>query len=272
MKRGKIQIGDTMEDWKNKLKDLPVADVRAFDEIDSTNNFATQWVHQGAEDRSLVIANRQTSGRGRMGRIWQTAADASLAFSYILKPTPRETPSCSFFSPLGALAVCEAILPYGVSAEIKWPNDVLLNRKKVCGILSEVVWQEDNIAAIVLGIGVNIASESIPESQAGMYPASSIAIETGQEIDRIQFLNALLIAIDAWRLSINSSTFFDEWNRQLAFKGEKVQLQPVQGEPLSGTLVGINSFGALLLQNSAGLVQSFLAGDVHLRPAEEPID
>jgi BirA family biotin operon repressor/biotin-[acetyl-CoA-carboxylase] ligase len=261
-----------MEDWKMRLKDLPVTEVRAFDEVGSTNEIAAQWVQQGAEDRSLVIANRQTSGRGRMGRVWQTAADASLAFSYILKPTPREIPSCSFFSPLGALAVCEAILPYGGKAEIKWPNDVLLNRKKVCGILSEVVWQEDTIAAIVLGIGVNIASESIPEAQPGMFPAGSIATETGKEIDRIQFLNALLTALNAWRLSINSSTFFDEWNRHLAFKGEKVQLKPVQGEPLSGTLVGINSFGALLLQNSAGIVQSFLAGDVHLRPAEEPID
>ena len=261
-----------MEDWKDKLKDLPVADYRAFEEIGSTNDFAMDWVRQGAEDRSLVIANRQTKGRGRMDRTWQTAPDASLAFSYILKPTPREVPYSSFFSPLGALAICEAILPYDTKAEIKWPNDVLVHRKKVSGILSEIVWQEGTIAAIVLGIGVNIAAEAIPVPSPGMFPASSISVETGQEINRIEFLNALLTALNAWRLSINSTTFFDEWNRHLAFKGERVQVQPVQGESLSGTLVGINSFGALLLQNSTGIVQSFLAGDVHLRPAEEPID
>jgi len=260
-----------MEDWKDMLAQLPVAAYQAHDEVGSTNDLAAAWVHQGAVDQSLVIANRQTSGRGRMDRAWQTTPDASLAFSYILLPTPREIPYCSFFSPLGALAICEAIAAQGGQAEIKWPNDVLIHRKKIAGILSEIVWQDETIAGIVLGIGVNIAPTSVPVMQPGMFPAGCIAAEIGKEIDRMQFLSDVISAVNAWRLSINTSTFFDEWNRHLAFKGEKVLVQPVNGEPIHGILVGINTFGALLLQKSTGVVQSFLAGDVHLRPEEDPI-
>ena len=89
-----------MENWKTFLKTLPIPAFEAFDEVGSTNDVAAKWVRNGAEDRSLVFANRQISGRGRMGRSWQTTADASLAFSYIFKPTPREMPFLSFFSPL----------------------------------------------------------------------------------------------------------------------------------------------------------------------------
>lgn len=257
-----------MQNWKTFLESLPISAFEAFEEVGSTNDVAMEWVHNGAEDRSLVITNHQTKGRGRMGRSWETTADASLAFSYILKPNPREMPYLSFFSPLGALAVCETILTYKVRAEIKWPNDVLLNRKKVAGILSEVVWENETIAGIVIGIGVNIATESVPEADAVQFPASSVAAETGTAIDRMQFLADILAQVDSWRLSINSSTFFDEWNRYLAFKGEQVKIQPVAGDMVIGKLVGINQFGAVLIQNAAGEVQSFLAGDVHLRPVD----
>jgi BirA family biotin operon repressor/biotin-[acetyl-CoA-carboxylase] ligase len=257
-----------MADWKKFLETLPIAAFEAFEEIGSTNDVAMEWVKNGAEDRSLVIANRQTSGRGRMGRSWQTIPDASLAFSYIFKPTPREIPYLSFFSPLGALAVCEAIRTYDLQAQIKWPNDVLLNRKKVAGILSEVVWEDDNITGIVIGVGVNIATESIPDAGSVLFPASSVAKETGKMIDRMQFLADTLAQLDSWRLTINSSTFFDEWNQCLAFRDEPVMIQPVAGKPITGTLIGINQFGAVLLRNTAGEIQSFLAGDVHLLPVE----
>ncbi|MBI9050689.1 MAG: biotin--[acetyl-CoA-carboxylase] ligase [Anaerolineaceae bacterium] len=261
-----------MSDWKHFLNSLPIAAFEAFDEVGSTNDVAMEWVHNGAEDRSLVIADRQTQGRGRMGRSWQTTADASLAFSYILKPNPREIPYTSFFSPLGALAVCEVIMTYDLQAEIKWPNDVLLNRKKVAGILSEIVWINDTIEAIVIGIGVNIATESIPDKDSVLFPASSVAAETGKIIDRMQFLADTLAQLDSWRLSINSPTFFDEWNRCLAFKGEQVKIQPVAGVPVIGTLVGINPFGAILIRDTAGVTQSFLAGDVHLRPVSDNLE
>jgi BirA family transcriptional regulator, biotin operon repressor / biotin---[acetyl-CoA-carboxylase] ligase len=255
-----------MSDWKDAIKEIPVAAYQALDETDSTNDVALEWVRLGAVDRSLVIANRQLSGRGRMDRKWQTFPDDSLAFSYILRPTPREVPYVSYFSALGALAICEAILPYGIQAQIKWPNDVLLNRKKVAGILSEIAWEEETVAAIVIGIGVNIATHAIPEAEDQIYMASSISVELGKPVERIQFLAELLAALDAWRLSINSRTFFDEWNMHLAYKGEQVAIHQVNGEVITGTLIGINPFGAVLLRDTAGMVHSYLAGDVHLRP------
>ena len=257
-----------MTDWKEAIAHLPVAAYQALDEIGSTNDYAMEWARHGAVDRSLVIANRQTSGRGRMGRDWQTTPHASLAFSYILRPTPREIPYISFFSPLGALAICEAILPYGLQAQIKWPNDVLLNRKKVSGILSELVWEDDTVSAIVIGIGVNIATESKPDKNEVMYPAGSIAGETRHAVDRMQFLVDLLTSLDAWRLSINSRTFFDEWNQHLAFKGEQVSIHQVNGTDFTGMLMGINPFGALIIKDANGIEQSFMAGDVHLRPVK----
>ena len=255
-----------MSGWKKFLETLPIAAFEAFDEVGSTNDVAMEWLRNGAEDRSLVITNRQISGRGRMGRSWQTTPEASLAFSYILKPSPREIPYLAFYSPLGALAVCEAILAYDTQAQIKWPNDVLINRKKVAGILSEVVWEGDAISGVVIGIGVNIATDSIPDSNSVLFPASSVTEETGKTVDRMEFLADTLAQLDSWRLSINSSTFFDEWDRCLAFKGEQVMIQPVAGSTITGTMIGINQFGAVLIQNAAGEVKSFLAGDVHLRP------
>ncbi|MEN4100610.1 MAG: biotin--[acetyl-CoA-carboxylase] ligase, partial [Anaerolineaceae bacterium] len=118
------------------LAGLPVSELRYFDSIGSTNDEALRWAEQGAPDAALVVADTQTAGRGRMDRRWVTRPGVALAFSLALRPTPVEASALGLFSPLGALAVAAALREnYGLLAEVKWPNDVLLERRKCCGIL-----------------------------------------------------------------------------------------------------------------------------------------
>jgi BirA family biotin operon repressor/biotin-[acetyl-CoA-carboxylase] ligase len=119
-----------------KLQGLQITEMRFFETIGSTNEEALQWAINGAKDNSLVIANQQTAGRGRRKRRWITIPGSSLAFSLILKPTEKEMLHLPLFSPLGALAVSEAAESLcKIPAQVKWPNDVLLHRKKAAGIL-----------------------------------------------------------------------------------------------------------------------------------------
>src|SRR5512146_539455 len=125
---------------KKALSKLPVGDVRYFDTIGSTNNEALAWATSGAKDLSLVIADEQSAGRGRLDRKWYTPKGTALAFSLILRPTAQENPYLTRMVGLAALAITDALQTRGLSAQIKWPNDVLLNGSKVAGILIESVW------------------------------------------------------------------------------------------------------------------------------------
>ena len=119
------------------LTGLPLGGLRYFDSIGSTNDEALAWARAGAPDYSLVVADTQTAGRGRLQRRWVTNPGAALAFSLVLWPAPQERQCLPRFSPLGAVAVRQALaVVFGLPAEIKWPNDVLLGRCKVAGVLA----------------------------------------------------------------------------------------------------------------------------------------
>src|SRR5512147_2731704 len=125
---------------KKALLKLPLGDVRYFDSIGSTNNEALAWAAGGARDMSLVIADEQMAGRGRLDRKWYTPKGTALAFSLILRPTAEEKPFLTRIVGLAALAVADALRTRGLVVLIKWPNDVLLEGRKVAGILVESVW------------------------------------------------------------------------------------------------------------------------------------
>jgi BirA family biotin operon repressor/biotin-[acetyl-CoA-carboxylase] ligase len=139
------------------LKDLPVGEIRCFEQIGSTNDEAARLVAQGAPHLTLVIAEEQTAGRGRGGNTWYSPAGASLAFSLILYPHHLEPYLLPRLTALGALAVKDALNKlYDLPAQIKWPNDVLVHRQKVCGVLAEAQFDGDQVKALVLGIGINV--------------------------------------------------------------------------------------------------------------------
>src|ERR1044071_7260555 len=156
---------------KKALAQLPLGDVRYFDSIGSTNNEALAWAASGVRDLSLVIAEEQTAGRGRLDRKWFTPRGTALAFSLILRPTPEEKPYLTRVVGLAALAVADSLRTRGLVAQIKWPNDVLLNGRKVSGILVESVWSGEEVDCVVTGIGMNVLKDSVPSTELLQFPA-----------------------------------------------------------------------------------------------------
>lgn len=256
---------------KNKLKDVPLTGLRAFDTIGSTNDEALEWVEQDAPDFSLVIADEQTKGRGRFDRKWVTKPGSSLAFSLILKPSEAEKEKIPLFAPLCGIAVWQALLDqFNLSAEIKWPNDILINRQKCAGILVEAAWKEDQMKGVVLGIGINISPSSIPPVEHQMFPPICIETALGEPVDRFDLLAAVLNAIHDWRPMLGSQAFFDYWQEHLAFKGEWVRIEQSPKPSIIGIVNGIDPDGCLILRLPDGKDKAISIGDVHLRLTEQP--
>ena len=206
------------------LRDLPLGGFRFFESLGSTNDEALAWGSHNATDLSIVIADEQTNGRGRLGRKWFTPPKTALAFSLILRPTPGEIKNPTRVTGLGALALIDAISKLGLHAQIKWPNDVLINSKKAAGILVKSTWTGEKVEAFVLGMGVNVATASVPPSDQVLFPATSIETELGQEINRIEFLREILSALIAWRPKLGTDEFIKAWESSLAFRNEEIQL------------------------------------------------
>lgn len=259
-----------LDELYSALQDLPIAEIRYFDVIGSTNDAALEWSTQQATDNLLVVADAQTAGRGRMNRKWMTYPGSSLAFSLVLHPTPKELEHFTLFSPLGALSIWSALSKYyNLTAEIKWPNDILINRKKTAGILVEARWKSDHLESVVLGIGINIAPESVPLTTENLFPATCIEAENQCPIDRIELLHSILVELFAWRPLIGSKLFLETWNNHLAFSGEWVRIDQPMGQPIIGQITGINSEGKLTLKTQTEEIKSVAVGDVHLRPSNE---
>ena len=186
------------------LADLSLGGVRYFDSTGSTNDEAAHWAAQGAPDLALVVADEQTTGRGRAGRHWYTPRGSALAFSVVVYPTLEDSGSVSRMTALGALAVCDALKNrYHLPAKIKWPNDVLVGEKKVAGVLVEAQWTGDRLGSLILGIGINVAPASIADALAHesvlRFPATCVESALGYSLDRTELLYAVITGILRWR-------------------------------------------------------------------------
>jgi BirA family biotin operon repressor/biotin-[acetyl-CoA-carboxylase] ligase len=226
-----------------------------LDEADSTNLQACRLGDEGADDGLVVIADRQSSGKGRMGA------------SILLRPPvlPFEAPKLTFLS---AVAVCRAINNCtGLQSTVKWPNDILLNGAKVAGLLNEMSSETEQVHYVVLGIGVNLnmRAEQFPDDLR--YPATSLAIATGKAVSRLAFTRSLLQELDnlyQTYLEQGSVPIFTAWTELCDLTGKRVQVD-CNNLLIEGTMVGLGDDGALLVRTSAGKIESIYAGDV--RPA-----
>ena len=242
------------------LSPLPLGPLEFHPSLPSTNDLAAERLESGSPDLTLIVADEQTAGRGRMGRRWHTPPGAALAFSLVLRPAPT-TPLWTH-APLGALAVHSALTGgYDLPAEIKWPNDVLVGGRKVCGILAEAHWQGDRLAGVVLGIGVNVAPEAVPPGELP-FPAVSVADALGGPVDRWALLAGILSELLAWRAKIGSPGFLQAWEKRLAYRGREVLVGAHRG-----ILAGLTPEGALRLRTEAGEI-AIPAGELSLRPVE----
>jgi BirA family biotin operon repressor/biotin-[acetyl-CoA-carboxylase] ligase len=248
---------------ENNLAGLPLGGIRYFETIDSTNDAAAEWAEREATDCLLVVADEQTQGRGRSGRKWFTYPGLALAFSLVLRPTAHEQTLSALlttrFTGLGSLAVSRVLQnQYALPAQIKWPNDVLVNRRKLCGVLAEACWIGDRLSSVVLGIGINIATSSIPPAGIIMAPATSVETALGRRVDRLSLLLDVLSEILAWRSLLMSEEFLRAWEGDLAFRGEWVQIESsdhlgkTAKRVSEGQVMGLDTDGALRVRTHAG--------------------
>ena len=238
--------------------------VRCFDETDSTNLQACRLGDDGGEDGLVVIADRQSSGKGRMGRQWESPGGVNLYASILLRPAilPFEAPKLTFLS---AVAVCRAITRCtGLHPTVKWPNDILLNGAKVAGLLNEMSSETDQVHYVVLGIGVNL-NMCVDQFPADLrYPATSLAIATGQPVSRLDFTRTLLQEIDALYqlyLEQGSVPIMSVWTELCDLTGKLVQVDCNEIQ-INGTMAGLGEDGALLVRTKTGKIESIYAGDV----------
>jgi len=234
--------------------------IYSYKEIGSTNEAAYDLAVSGEQEGSVVVAEYQTRGRGRLGRKWVSPRGSGAYFSIILRPDilPKEVSSITLFS---SLAVAKTIREKtGLTALIKWPNDVLINGGKVCGILTEMNAELDKINFVVLGVGININTkkEVLPEG------ASSLMAEKGEGISRLEFVRALLLSIDKYYKIFNSGRIADiieEYKRLSAVLDRRVRIN-YHNRPISGHVLDVDTEGALILRMDSGLNERILAGDV----------
>jgi len=252
---------------RRTLSDLPLGGVRYYPTLSSTNDVALAWASEGAPDLALVVSDEQTAGRGRLGRKWITLPGAALVFSLVIRPVMKEGEFVALYSALGALAVVSALEEkYGLKPEIKWPNDVLVRGRKLCGILAETVWLGDQAESVVLGIGLNVRAKAIPAAESLDFPATSLETATGSRVDQLSLLHDILIALIAWRPRLGSGEFIQAWEARLAYRGEQVQVW-AEGQPIQvGQVEGLDRDGRLRLRSPQGEVNSARFGEVHVRP------
>lgn len=220
--------------------------------VGSTNDLALDWAKQGAPDWALVVADQQRAGRGRGGRRWITQPGAGLAISLVLRPSPDEQALLPRFTALGALGVVHTLADMGLITKIKWPNDILLKGKKVGGVLVETEWQENRLTALVIGLGVNVFPDAVPPEDQLHYPGISVIEVLGMPIDRWALLAEILKAMMALRSVLTGNAFMNEWNKQLAFRGDLVSIKDKAGKVGHYRISGVTGGGKLALLNDLG--------------------
>jgi len=240
-------------------------DIKYFKETESTNIIARE-IADSVEEGTIVIAESQTAGRGRMGRKW-ISPEGGIWLSIILKPRiePLYAPRITL---LAGVSVAKTMQGFGLPAKIKWPNDVLIHGKKVCGILTEIGAEVDLIDYLIVGIGIdaNVDTESFPEEIRDS--STSLKKEMGKEINRVEFVRKLLEEFELLYLKFKKEGFtkiLEEWRNMSATIGEWVKIS-TQTHTIYGEAIGVDNEGALILETSDGQLEKILAGNCeHLR-------
>ncbi len=240
-------------------------EVCSFDEIDSTNNEAKRQAEIGAPHGLLVISEVQTAGRGRMGRPWSSPAGSGIWMSLLLRPSLAPI-QASGLTLVMALAIREAIVTLtGAECRIKWPNDIVADGKKVCGILTEMSAEPDRINHVVIGVGINVTDDSFPEEIRDR--AISIWQICGQKIQRAELVAEILKTFERfyeqYLQSGDMSTLLDAYNAALINCGQTVRVLDPKGE-YEAVARGIIPSGALIVEKD-GQTREIISGEVSVR-------
>ncbi len=239
--------------------------LHCFEEVGSTNDEAKALADGDAGHGEVVVAERQTEGRGRRGRTWISPPRRNVAFSVILRPEELPPTRAPELTLVAAVAVCDALRHSGVDAGIKWPNDVLVGGRKIAGILTEMSAEADRVHWVVVGVGVNVNArlEDFPEELQG--EATSLLLEREQPAPRALFLAACLTELEGWydrHAEEGFAPIRQAWRDRSVTLGREVVVR-TDGQDVTGLAEDIDESGALLVRTGAGLVR-ITSGDVAL--------
>jgi len=232
-----------------------------LDTTESTNSYAASLLANGTEEGTVVLAEEQTAGRGRSGRVWSSEKGKNLTFSIILKPKVPPA-SIGVISLYAALGVAEAVRDItGKPAHCKWPNDVLIDGRKLCGILSESNIEGEKLSSVVVGIGLNVNQTEFPADIKP--PPTSLRLAAGKTFDRISVLSSVLDRLEKRYEDLQSQRFdviIRAWESLATMMGSEIQVATHEGV-LRGVASGIAEDGGLIVRTN-GTDRKILAGDI----------
>jgi BirA family biotin operon repressor/biotin-[acetyl-CoA-carboxylase] ligase len=234
--------------------------IHYFPEISSTMDAARELAKRGAGEGTIVIAEAQTRGRGRLSREW-LSPEGGIYFTLILRPgiSPAYAPRINLMASIAVAATIRKL--FGLKAELKWPNDVLIEGRKVCGILAEIDAEMDVVNFVNVGIGIN-ANTSIPQFEKTV---TSLKGALGREISRKEFLSALLMEIERLQPLLMNADLLQEWKKLSVTLNKDVRIA-APGEVIVGRAIDIDTTGALVVKERNGSLKKAVAGDcIHLR-------
>lgn len=230
--------------------------------VDSTNEEAKRQANAGAPNGTLVVAESQTGGKGRLGRAWVSPPGEGIWMTLLLRPdiAPHEV---TLITLVVGLAICRAVRAYtGCDARIKWPNDVIIGGRKICGILTELAAETDRINYVVVGAGTNVNMEAFPAELAAK--ATSLRIETGAPLRRAPLVRAILAELETWydRLITETSADLIAPYKELCVSLNRRVCVLREGREIWGTAVDISPSGELIIETEEGEALSINSGEV----------
>ena len=233
-------------------------------ETDSTNLWIKRLAKEGASEGTLALAEFQSAGRGRLGRSWEVPEGTSVMMSILLRPKfePQYAPTLTLVM---GMAVAKAVKNLGFDVSIKWPNDVVVSHKKICGILTEMGVRDGKIDYAVIGVGINVNIREFPEEMADK--ATSLYLESGKEFDRSQIPGLVMEAFEEYyekfAATCDLSGLKEEYESILANYNQPVRV--LAKEPYEGVARGITDGGELLVEKTDGTIVAVSAGEVSVR-------
>ena len=231
---------------------------------DSTNLWIKRLAKEGAPEGTLALAEFQSAGRGRLGRSWEVPEGTSVMMSILLRPKfePQYAPMLTLVM---GMAVAKAVKKFGFDVSIKWPNDVVVSHKKICGILTEMGVRDGKIDYAVIGVGINVNIKEFPEEMADK--ATSLYLESGREFDRSQIPGLVMEAFEKYyekfAATCDLSGLKEEYESILANYNQPVRV--LAKEPYEGVARGITDGGELLVEKTDGTIVAVSAGEVSVR-------
>lgn len=240
-------------------------EIHAYPSVETTQFIAHNLAHEGIQDGAIVVADEQTAGKGRLGRSWHSPKGSGIWTSIILRPKlpPQRAPQ---FTLIAAVSVVQAIRKQtGLEAEIKWPNDILINGKKIVGILTELQAEADQIKSVIIGMGINV-NAGIEDFPSDLTTATSLKIESGEDVNRAALLASILNELEVLYTEYMENGFRMIkllWESYAISLGRNIKARTLNGV-IEGLAKGITEEGVLLLESDDGEVHHIYSADIEI--------